>query len=354
MNNENYIRELNIGKVRLENNLILAPLAGVTDYPFRLICRALGAGLTVSEMVHVTALTYKSKTTPTLTKRSEAERPFSIQLFGNKPEHFANSVRFIIRNRLSELIDINMGCPAKQVVTSGSGSYLMKQPALAREIIKACVDASAEFGCDRVPITVKMRLGWDLDSINAVDYVKMAEDLGAEMVTVHARTYSMRFSGTPLYHHVAECKKAVKIPVVVNGDINLYDSIKKVLDITGADGVMIGRAAMGRIWIFNDILRQAAGKRMLDFSIADVIKLMKLHGRLVGTFYSDINGVLSFRKQLLWYTKGWYDSARLRERLKLVESPDEIDEILDEYLNRIGNLALPENKIFNVYEKVYV
>ncbi len=352
MNDNIYIKKLNIGKVTLENNLILAPLAGVTDYPFRLICRALGAGLTVSEMVHVTALTHKSKHIPTLTMRGANEKPFSIQLFGNKPEHFANGVRFIIRNALSEIIDINMGCPAKQVVSSGSGSYLMKEPELARSIIKACVDAAAEFGEAALPVTVKIRLGWDLNSINAVDYVKMAEDCGAAMVTVHARTYSMRFSGTPLYHHVADCKKAVKIPVVVNGDINLYDSVKKVIDICGADGVMIGRAAMGRIWIFNDVLRQAAGKRMLDFSIADVIKLMKLHGRLVGAFYSDINGVESFRKQLLWYTKGWYDSAKLRDRLKTVSSADEIDSILDEYIKRTGDSALPAHKTFNVYDRV--
>lgn len=347
-----YIRELNVGGVTLPNNLILAPLAGITDYPFRLICRALGAGLTVSEMVNVTGLTYKSKVVPTLTRRGANERPYCIQLFGNKPEHFANSVRYIIRNRLSELIDINMGCPARQVVTSGSGSYLMKVPELARAIIEASVAASNEFGSEKVPITVKMRLGWDLNSINAVDYVKMAEDCGAAMVTVHARTYSMKFSGTPLYHHVAECKKAVRIPVIVNGDIGLFDTVKRAMDITGTDGVMIGRAAMGRIWIFNDILRQAAGKRMLDFSVADVIKLMKLHGRLVGAFYSDINGVESFRKQLLWYTKGWYDSARLRERLKVVKDPDEIDAILDDYLQAVGNMSLPERRSFNVYENI--
>jgi nifR3 family TIM-barrel protein len=347
---ENYIKELNIGGVRLENNLMLAPLAGITDYPFRLICRALGAGLTVSEMVNVTALTYKSKTIPTLTRRSAGERPFSIQLFGNKPEHFANSVRHIIRNKLSEIIDINMGCPARQVVTSGSGSFLMKEPALARAIIEACVGASEEFGSERVPITVKIRLGWDLNTINAVDYTKMAEDCGASMVTVHARTYSMKFSGTPLYHHVAGCKNAVKIPVIVNGDIKLYDSVKNAIDICGADGVMIGRAAMGRIWIFNDILRQAAGKRMLDFSIADVIKLIKLHGRLVGALYSDINGVESFRKQLLWYTKGWYDSAKLRERLKVVKTPDEIDSILDDYLHAIGDIAMQRHKVIGAYD----
>ncbi len=349
--NESYIKKLNIGGVILDNNLILAPLAGVTDYPFRTICRAFGAGLTVSEMVHVTALMHKSKTIPTLTRRSEIENPFSIQLFGNNPEHFANAVRYIVRNRLSEIIDINMGCPAKQVVSSGSGAYLMKTPETARKIIESCVNASAEFGAGRLPVSVKIRLGWDHASINAVDYTKMAEDCGAAMVCVHTRTYSMRFSGTPLYAHAAECKKAVKIPIIVNGDINLYESVKNAIDITGADGVMIGRAAMGRIWIFNDILKQAAGKRILDFSIADVIKLIKLHGRLTGTFYSDINGVESFRKQLLWYTKGWYDSAKLREKLKTVSSPDEIDSILDDYLYNTGNNPLPAQKSFNVYER---
>ena len=346
-----YIRELKIGKLNIKNNLILAPMAGITDYPFRFIASLLGAGLTVSEMLNVTALTYKSKTTPTLAYRSSVEKPFSIQLFGNRPEHFEHSVRYIIENRMAEIIDINMGCPARQVVGSGSGVYLMRERALAERILKSCVSASAQYGSDAVPITLKIRLGWDLNSINAVDYAKMAEECGISMLSVHGRTYSMRFSGTPLYEHIASCKQAVGIPVIANGDISLYESVKKVLDITGADGAMIGRAAMGRIWIFYDILSEAAGKRRLDFNIGDVIKLIKMHGRLVGTFYSDLNGVESFRKQLLWYTKGWYNSAKLRDRLKLVNSSAEIDSMLDDYLKEIGNLKLPENKIFNMYEK---
>lgn len=344
-----YIRPLRIGSVTVKNNIILAPMAGITDYPFRLIASALGVGLTVSEMVNVTALTYKSKNTPRLMVKSEIEKPYSIQLFGNVPEHFANSVRYICRNRLADIIDINMGCPARQVVTSKSGVYLMKDPAKARSIIEASVRAAAEFPENPVPITVKIRLGWDLSTISAVEFSKMIEDCGASMITVHGRTYSMKFSGTPLYEWIGKCKQAVSIPVIANGDINLFESVKKVLDITGADGVMVGRAALGRPWIFSDILRESKGLGRLDFKIPDVIKLMKHHGRLVGNFYADINGVESFRKQLLWYTRGWYGSAQLRERLKVVTSPDEIDSILDGYMKNLLYMDLPEEKIFNVY-----
>ncbi len=348
--NENYIRPLQIGRVRLDNNLIMAPMAGVTDYPFRLMTKLFGVGLTVSEMVHVTAMTFKSKTTPVLTKRSAIEKPYCIQLFGNLPEHFSNSVRYISRYEMAELIDINMGCPAKKVVSSKSGVYLMKNVENAKKIITTAVKTASEFPDRRIPITVKIRLGWDLNSITAVDFCKMIEDCGAEMITVHARTQCMRFSGTPLYEWIARCKEAVRIPVIANGDINVFSSVKRVMDETGADGVMIGRAAMGRPWIFRDIINEAEGKRRLDFKIPDVIKLMKYHGRLVGAFYSEINGVESFRKQLLWYTKGWYGSAQLRENLKVVASADDIDARLDMYLQSLEHLELPETKLFNVYE----
>lgn len=346
---EKIFRPLDVGGVRLENNVILAPMAGVTDYPFRLAAKVFGAGLTVSEMVHVTAMHYKSRTTPMLTMRSAAEKPFSVQIFGHTVEHFESSVRYLVKNSLAEIIDINMGCPAKNVVTSKSGVYLMKDRETARAVIAACVRTAAEFGPAAVPITVKIRLGWDKENIIAPDFCRMIEDCGASMVTVHARTYSMQFSGLPIYEHIARCKEAVKIPVIANGDIGTYEKARKVLEFTGADGIMIGRAAMGRPWLIGDILRRDCG-RGLDFKIPDVIKLMKIQGRLVDAFYSEANRVDSFRKQLLWYTKGWYGSARLRERLKTVASSEEIDSVLDEYLGEVSCLDLPENRLFTLYE----
>lgn len=346
----NIFRQLKIGSVRLDNNIILAPMAGVTDYPFRLVAKLFGAGLTVCEMINVTAMHFKSRTTPTLIRRSAAEKPYSVQIFGHSVEHFESSVRNIIKNGAADIIDINMGCPAKNVVSSKSGVYLMKDRETARKIITACVRAAAEFDLKEVPITVKIRLGWDKESIIAPDFCKMIEDCGASMVTVHARTYSMQFSGLPLYEHIARCKEAVKIPVIANGDIVSYEKARKVLELTGADGVMIGRAVMGRPWIIGDMLRMDRGLPALDFKIPDVIKLIKIHGRLVDAFYSDNNRVECFRKQLLWYTKGWYGSAQLRESLKTVSSADEIDCVLDKYLESIHHLDLPENRLFTIYE----
>ncbi len=343
-----YIKELKIGNVKIKNNIILAPMAGITDYPFRLLSLIFGVGLTVSEMVNVTGMHYKSKLTPTLIKRAEGERPFSIQLFGNNADHFATSVRFIAENKLSEIIDINMGCPAKNVTSSKSGVYLMKDIENAKKIVKSAVAAAAEYN-PAPPVTVKIRLGWDLNSIIAPDFCRMLEDLGVSMITVHGRTYSMMFSGTPLYKYIAECKKAVKVPVIANGDINLYESIKNVIDITGTDGVMIGRAAMGRPWIFKDILNAAENKNGLHFQIPDMIKLMKIHSKLVEEFYRDISGIVTIRKHLLWYTRGWHQGAQLREKLKLAESTEHIEQMLSEYLSSSKFVDIPENRVFNVY-----
>ncbi|MCG2740786.1 MAG: tRNA dihydrouridine synthase DusB [Syntrophaceae bacterium] len=302
---------LSIGNLPIDNPFILAPLAGYSDLAFRLLCREYGAGLCVSEMISCHGLHYRQQNTLDLTRTIPTERPVAMQLFGSEPELMGEAAAILSAQPI-DLIDINMGCPAKKVIKKGAGCYLMKLPVLAAKIIRAVVQGSS------VPVTVKFRSGWDHKTITACDFAKMAEDNGAAAITVHARTWSDGFSGHADWRIISEAKQAVSIPVIGNGDVQSHADGLRMLAETGCDGVMIGRGALGAPWIFSaDVpenpslaFRLAALNRHLDLITqhqpGTPPSQIKNHA---GRYFKGVPGGSEIRRQIFSQTS----SAGLRE-----------------------------------------
>ncbi|WP_422485675.1 tRNA dihydrouridine synthase DusB [Gudongella sp. DL1XJH-153] len=321
---------MNIGNFHIENKLMLAPMAGVTDLAFRIICKEMGVGLTVTEMVSVKGIYYKDKKTDSLTTIDPRERPVSLQIFGSEPDIMAHVARENLNDRKDiDLIDINMGCPAPKIVKNGDGSALMKDPKLAARLIKSVVDASNK------PVTVKIRKGWDKDSINGVEIAKIAEDSGAAAVTVHARTRDMFYSGEADWDYIASVKCALKIPVIGNGDIFKAQDALLMMERTGCDGVAIGRGAMGNPWIFRQINQLLEGKNPDKPSPAEVLETSIRHMNMVCEFKGERIGVREMRKQLAWYIKGMKNSNEIKNRINTMEDKNEIESLLKEYLQNL-------------------
>ncbi len=307
---KNPIKPLRIGSVTLENNLVLAPMAGVTDLPFRLLCKEQGAGLLCMEMVSAKALQYNNKNTEQMLEVDPAERPVSLQLFGSDPNCIAEMAKRI-EDRPFDILDINMGCPVPKVVNNGDGSALMKDPKLAGEIMRKTASAITK------PVTVKIRRGFDEEHVNAVELAKIAEDAGIAAIAVHGRTREQYYSGRADWDIIAQVKEAVNIPVIGNGDILDARDVIKMAEQTGCDGFMIARGAQGNPWIFHQILHyfetgELIGKPPMD----QMAQLMLRHARMLIDFCGDEGrGIREFRKHAAWYTAGYPHSAKLRGRL---------------------------------------
>ena len=316
------IKPLQIGNVTLPNNLILAPMAGVTDLPFRLLCKEQGAGLLCMEMVSAKAILYKNKNTIDLLKIDERELPVSLQLFGSDPD-IISSIAHQIEDRPFDILDINMGCPVPKIVNNGEGSALMKNPKLAGEIIEKTVKAIQK------PVTVKIRKGFDDDHVNAVEVAKIAEASGAAAIAVHGRTREQYYSGKADWDIIRQVKEAVSIPVIGNGDLLTAEDVIAMQEQTGCDGFMIGRGAQGNPWIFRQVLHYfETGEHLPKPSFEEVTEMMLRHARMMLEFKGEYTGIREIRKHGAWYTAGYPNSAKLRVMINEVETYNELEALL--------------------------
>ncbi len=315
--------KLRIGNTVLENNVILAPMAGVTDLPFRVLCREQGAGCVVTEMVSAKAVLYNNKNTRELLQIDPAERPAAVQLFGSEPDIMAE-----IAARLEEgpydYIDVNMGCPVPKIVNNGEGSALMKNPERAKEVLTAMVKAVKK------PVTVKFRKGFNDLSVNAVEFAKMAESCGVAAVAVHGRTREQYYSGKADWDIIRQVKEAVRIPVIGNGDIFTPEDAGRMLKETGCDGIMVARGAKGNPWLFGRINHYLdTGEVLPGPSMAEVKAMILRHGRMLVQFKGEGVAMREMRGHMAWYTKGMPHSATLRNEINQVETLEGFVELLD-------------------------
>lgn len=316
--------QLTIGDVTLENNVILAPMAGVTDLPFRLLCREQGAGLLCMEMVSAKAILYHNKNTEKLMEIDPKEMPVSLQLFGSDPAIIAK-IAAEIEDRPFAILDINMGCPVPKIVNNGEGSALMKNPKLAARIVRETAKAIGK------PVTVKIRKGYDEAHCNAVEMAKYLEDAGAAAITVHGRTREQFYSGTADWEIIRKVKEAVTIPVIGNGDIADGESAKRMIEETGCDGIMVGRAAQGNPWIFREIVSYLDyGVKMERPSTQEVRDMIRRHAALQLECKGDYIGIREMRKHVAWYIAGYPHAASLRKKVCSVEQMEELLELIEE------------------------
>lgn len=309
---------LTIGNVTLDNRVILAPMAGVTDLPFRLLCREQGAGLICMEMVSAKAIFYNNKNTEELMEIHPDERPVSLQLFGSDPDIISEMAKKI-EERPFDILDLNMGCPVPKVVNNHEGSALMKEPKLVEEILTKLVKAIHK------PVTVKIRKGFDEDHVNAVEIAKIAESCGVAAIAVHGRTRQQYYSGKADWEIIAAVKDAVKIPVIGNGDVDGPDAAAALLAQTGCDGVMIGRAAQGNPWIFREVVHfLETGEYLPRPQACEKREMILRHSALLTKVKGEYTAVREMRKHLSWYTVGMPHSAKFRQTINTLESMEEL------------------------------
>jgi len=316
-----------LGSHTLRNNLFVAPMAGVTDRPFRQLCKRLGAGYAVSEMVASNAQLWKSEKTMRRANHAGEVEPIAVQIAGADPSMMAEAARYNVQNG-AQIIDINMGCPAKKVCNVAAGSALLQNEPLVVRIVEAVVNAVG-IGPDAVPVTLKIRTGWNRENRNAVRIAQLAEAAGVSMLTVHGRTRADLYHGEAEYDTIAAVKAAVRIPVVANGDIDSPPKARAVLAATGADAIMIGRAAQGRPWLFREIEHfLATGELLPPPRIAEIRQVMNEHLEDHYAFYGEFTGVRTARKHIGWYTRGLSGANLFRHRMNTLDTTrDQLDAV---------------------------
>lgn len=321
---------MQIGPYKLKNNLVVAPMAGVTDRPFRQLCKRLGAGMAVSEMVTSNSLLYGSEKTQRRANHEGEVEPISVQIAGADPRMMAEAARYNVDNG-AQIIDINMGCPAKKICNVLAGSALLRDEPLVAQILKAVVQAVPE-----VPVTLKTRLGWDKANRNVPLVAKIAEDSGIQALAIHGRTRACMYNGDAQYDLIAEVKSRAGIPIIANGDITTPEKARLVLEQTGVDGIMIGRAAQGRPWIFREIEHYLkTGTHLPQPEVAEIHDVLLDHLQDLYAFYGEETGVRVARKHISWYTKGLVGSASFRHMMNQLPDIDAQMKAVNEFFGQL-------------------
>ena len=315
------LKDFKIGNINIEGGLCLGPMAGVSDLPFRHLCKEMGASLLVTEMVSAKAIYFKNKNTEPLMKIDKGEYPIALQLFGSDPDIIAQMAASI-EERDFDIFDFNMGCPVPKIVNNGEGSALMKNPKLVEEILSKLVKSVKK------PVTLKIRRGFNEDNINAVEIAKIAEGAGVSAVAVHGRTREQYYSGKADWNIIRDVKLALSIPVIGNGDVTDGESAKRMYEYTGCDGIMIARAARGNPWIFREIRAYLNGDTPEKPTAKEIVEMILRHCRLQMEYDDEIMAVRKMRKHVAWYTHGMKGSSALRDKVNHVEKYDELESLL--------------------------